>query len=191
MSKTRETGVKKGDRIRPCVILPPSKPERFPKACASGCPFGVRHVRRSSPKLRPDPIFLPESFRIPLRLRADTVSLGSINRQIFIFFDKCCADDPKEEGAAFGFLCNLSIASCPGTVKLFSASGAESPHVSQRTSPLAMSYTAPSTSSVSPPSSGCSAKAARIAAVPWRTFSSQARRGSRSSPMASRMSSVM
>ena len=58
---------KKRDRKTPLVFLPPSLPERFliqsvaPLVCIF---FGVHF-----PKSRPDPILLPESFCLPLRLR--------------------------------------------------------------------------------------------------------------------------
>ena len=59
---------KKRDRKTPLVLLPPSLPERFPvfqPVAPLVCIFFGVHF----PKSRPDPILLPESFCLPLRLR--------------------------------------------------------------------------------------------------------------------------
>ena len=57
---------KKRGRKTPLVLLPPSLPERFPFPVAPlVCIFFGVHF----PKSRPDPILLPESFCLPLRLR--------------------------------------------------------------------------------------------------------------------------
>ncbi len=74
-------GIKKR-RKTPCVFLPPSIPERFPAAkprpvAPLVCFLRPILLQSHFPKSRPDPILLPESFCIPLRL-----CRGSLSRVI-------------------------------------------------------------------------------------------------------------
>ena len=83
------------------------------RPAASGCPFGVRRSPYF-PKRRPSPIFLPESFCVPLRRRLSGLS-RSLHPTVIPFFRR-----PGTAGRAVKiclvsvwFSCSLSISSPP------------------------------------------------------------------------------
>ena len=107
---------KKRDRKTPLVLLPPSLPERFliqsvaPLVCIF---FGVHF-----PKSRPDPILLPESFCLPLRLRRARPLSGHSSGP-YSLFSPVFVQAAQEAAPLFRRFCILSVVSPLFAVKCF------------------------------------------------------------------------
>ncbi len=107
--------IKRGRKI-PRIFLPPSLPERFliqsvaPLVCIF---FGVHF-----PKSRPDPILLPESFCLPLRLR-HARPLSGHSSGPYSLFSPVFVQAAQEAAPLFRRFCILSVVSPLFAVKCF------------------------------------------------------------------------
>ena len=109
---------KKKQKDTPSFCLRPYPRDSLPpRAAAVGCPFGVR-AGPHFPKCRPDPILLPESFCVPLRLRVlRGLSRTHPSTLIQFFRSGISSSGPKKYEFSLWISYKVSITSPSGKVK--------------------------------------------------------------------------